>query len=520
MTTLPLINLLDHLNRQLTPQQRYQAMVKAIQQSAAEAGIQFDAIALLKLEGDALRPIATIGLKGEVFARRFKLSSHPRLQIILENNQPTRFTLGSALPDPYDGLIESDKLQLRVHECMGSAIYIDNKPWGVLTLDAIDATVLGAPESLNRWLNMTVITSIIKTFEYIETLESRAQHQHEITQRLLVNELTPEIIGHSPVVKAMLQEIDIVAPTELTVLITGETGVGKELVARSIHQYSKRSDKPLVQLNCAALAENIIESELFGHLRGAFSGATSDRTGRFELADGGTLFLDEVGELPLLAQAKLLRAIQSGDIQRVGSDKDISVDVRIIAATNRDLKQEVQEGRFRADLYHRLSVYPLPVPPLRERERDSELLAGFFLEKYQHQLGLTKLRLSSAARAQLQAYDWPGNVRELEHLLNRAALKAMREQGRNSSLISIDKPHLDLHIKSLPVQNIATDVADFEACTINETGGFKDRVADFQRQLIERALLNNNGNHAAAARELKLDRSNLMRTVKRLENRT
>jgi len=352
---------------------------------------------------------------------------------------------------------------------------------------------------------------LIQAIQRIETLESQAVQQHEITQRLLVNELSPEIIGRSPAIQTMLAEIDTVAGSELSVLITGETGVGKELVAHSLHQYSTRQDKPLVQLNCAALAENIIESELFGHLRGAYSGASSDRRGRFELADGGTLFLDEIGELPLSAQAKLLRALQSGEIQRVGSDQDISVDVRIIAATNRDLQQEVKAGRFRADLYHRLSVYPLLVPPLREREQDCELLAGFFLEKYQQQLGVKKLCLSRAARAQLLAYDWPGNVRELEHLLSRAALKAVREQGRASLIISLETQHLGLLLEEKQTLNPEPLLERPLAAE-----SFRERVDHFQQQLIEQALQNNAGNLAATARELKLDRSNLLRSIKRL----
>jgi anaerobic nitric oxide reductase transcription regulator len=180
----------------------------------------------------------------------------------------------------------------------------------------------------------------------------------------------------------------------LSVLITGETGVGKELVAEAIHLQSPRAQKPLISLNCAALPELLVESELFGHVKGAFSGAVNGRSGKFELADGGTIFLDEVGELPLPVQAKLLRVLQSGQLQRVGSDQEHHVDVRIIAATNRDLAEEVRVGRFRADLYHRLSVYPLRVPPLRERGRDVLLLAGFFLEENRARMGLRSLRLN------------------------------------------------------------------------------------------------------------------------------
>jgi Transcriptional regulator containing GAF, AAA-type ATPase, and DNA binding domains len=217
------------------------------------------------------------------------------------------------------------------------------------------------------------------------------------------------------------------------VLITGETGVGKELVAMALHQASNRADKPLVSLNCAALPDTLVESELFGHVRGAFTGAHGERRGKFELANGGTLFLDEVGELPLTVQAKLLRVLQSGQLQRLGSDREHRVDVRLIAATNRDLAAEVRTGNYRADFYHRLSVYPLQVPPLRERGRDAVLLAGYFLEQNRSRLGLNSLRLSSEAQAALLAYDWPGNVRELEHLIGRSALKAMGQTPGTSA---------------------------------------------------------------------------------------
>ena len=249
------------------------------------------------------------------------------------------------------------------------------------------------------------------------------------------------MIGSSGPHNRLLEEIAIVASSELTVLITGETGVGKELVASEIHALSPRADKPLVSLNCAALPDTLVESELFGHVRGAFSGASSDRRGKFELADGGTLFLDEVGELPLPVQAKLLRVLQNGQLQRIGSDSEHKVDVRLIAATNRDLAEEVREGRFRADFYHRLSVYPLVVPPLRERGRDVLLLAGYFLEENRSRLGLLSLRLSADAQAALLAYRWPGNVRELEHLIGRSALKALaahRERPRILTLTAAD----------------------------------------------------------------------------------
>ena len=405
---------------------------------------------------------------------------------------------------------------------MGSTIIIDGKPWGVLTLDAMQTGSFDSLDPLEIRAYIAAVAAVIKTSQHIEALEHQVKHNQQVTQHLVAAVSQSNIIGNSPAIKRMLDEINTVAPSQLSVLITGETGVGKELVAKSIHQQSARKKQPLVQINCAALPENIIESELFGHVKGAFSGAISARSGRFELADGGTLFLDEVGELPLSAQAKLLRALQSGEIQRVGSDQVIVVDVRIVAATNRDLKQEVTAGRFRADLYHRLSVYPLLVPPLRERAKDYLLLAGYFLEKNQHQLGANKLRLHPCAIEQLSQYDWPGNVRELEHLLSRAALKAITEQGRQTHIVSINSGHLNLQ---LPEHNtveqagsLLSEIVPSVMPLAQQVGelSFRKATDDYQRLLIRGALDQERGNLASVARVLKLDRSNLIRTMRRL----
>tara|TARA_R110002124_G_scaffold16165_8_gene69452 strand:- start:8088 stop:9653 length:1566 start_codon:yes stop_codon:yes gene_type:complete len=516
MDLLPFIDIVEDLNRDLTASQRYQRMLEVLHRSHREQGARCDVIALLKLEGDELRPLAVIGLKREALARRFKVHEHPRLQIILQNRTVTRFEADSPLPDPYDGLVENTREQLHVHDCMGSAIYIDDRPWGVLTLDALSASAFDHLNPMETRANIAAVAAAIKTSQHIAALETRVEQQHQIAQQLMTNDLTHDIIGRSAALQAMFTEIQTVAPTDLPVLITGETGVGKELVARSIHRSSKRAAQPLVKINCAALPESIVESELFGHLRGSFSGATSDRSGRFELADGGTLLLDEVGELPLSVQAKLLRTLQSGEIQRIGSDSTITVDVRIIAATNRDLQREVRESRFRADLYHRLSVYPLPVPPLREREQDSILLAGYFLEKSQHQLGVSRLRLTADASRQLERYDWPGNVRELEHLLSRAALKAIREQGRDSPIISIGQHHLSLQetVSDTIAAPVATSLTPVSPAVPD--GSLREHVDAFQRELINRKLQQYSGNLAATARALKLDRSNLVRTMARL----
>ena len=230
------------------------------------------------------------------------------------------------------------------------------------------------------------------------------------------------IIGESPVLKKMLARIEAVAQTSASVLIQGESGVGKELVAHVIHARSPRSQGPLVKVNCASIPHELFESEFFGHVRGAFTGAVRDRVGRFELADGGTIFLDEVGEIPLDLQSKLLRVLQESEYERVGDDRTHSVDVRVVAATNRDLEQAVSEGKFREDLFYRLSVFPIEVPPLRERGDDVLQIASHFLERTCQEFGHRPLTLSKQQAALLKRYDWPGNIRELKNVIERAVI--------------------------------------------------------------------------------------------------
>lgn len=231
-----------------------------------------------------------------------------------------------------------------------------------------------------------------------------------------------EIIGESLVLRTMLQAVEIVAPTDTTALLLGETGTGKELVARAIHHLSSRRQRPLVKVNCAALPAGLVESELFGHEKGAFTGALSRKIGRFEVADGGTIFLDEIGDLPLELQAKLLRVLQEGEFERLGNSRTIKVEVRIIAATNRNLDHAMREGRFRSDLYYRLHVFPIRLPPLRERRQDIPLLARYFATKYSTKLGKPITAIPRSSLETLLAYAWPGNVRELEHVIERAVI--------------------------------------------------------------------------------------------------
>lgn len=231
-----------------------------------------------------------------------------------------------------------------------------------------------------------------------------------------------EIVGTSPAFKEVLSQVELVAPTDTSVLLSGESGTGKEKIAQSLHQLSLRRQQPLVVVNCAAIPLSLIESELFGHEKGAFTGAQNRRIGKFEQADHGTIFLDEIGELPLEAQTKLLRVLQEQEIDRVGGDLPIKINVRIIAATNRNLEQEVAQGRFRLDLYYRLNIFPIAIPPLRERTEDIELLANYFLAKYASKLNKDIVGFTASAFAQLQAYPWPGNIREMQHLIERTVL--------------------------------------------------------------------------------------------------
>jgi transcriptional regulator with GAF, ATPase, and Fis domain len=231
-----------------------------------------------------------------------------------------------------------------------------------------------------------------------------------------------DLIGESPGLRKVKQQIQLVAPTDVSVLVTGESGTGKELVARAVHDHSARKSRALIKLNCSAVPEGLFESEFFGHVKGAFTGALKDKPGRFELADGGTLFLDEIGEVPLAMQAKLLRVLQEQELERVGDTRTRKINVRIIAATNRDLKKEVEAGRFRQDLFYRLSVFPIEVPPLRARRDDIPPLVGYFLEQGARRLNRPAPRISQAAMSQLTAQDWPGNVRELQNTVERATI--------------------------------------------------------------------------------------------------
>jgi len=257
----------------------------------------------------------------------------------------------------------------------------------------------------------------------VEQLKSQLEAENQyLRQEIKLTHNFEEIISKSKPFKKILRQIEQVAVTDATALILGESGTGKELIARAVHNLSNRKNRPLVKVNCAALPANLIESELFGHERGAFTGALNKRIGRFELADGGTIFLDEIGELPIDLQSKLLRVLQEGEFERLGSARTIKVNVRVIAATNRDLPEEIGKGNFREDLYYRLNVFPILVPPLRERREDIPLLVAYFIKKFEKKLGKTISVVTNKIMNDLMNYHWPGNVRELENVIERAAI--------------------------------------------------------------------------------------------------
>lgn len=479
--------------------------------AAVRGLVACDAAVLLRLQDDVLVPVAVDGLTDEALGRRFQVSAHPRLAQLLCSTQGLRFAADCGLPDPYDGLVAGQRELLAVHDCMGAPLRHAGQLWGLVTLDALNPQSFDAVARPQVQAVVSLLEAGIEASEALHALHARAAHEQALARERHAGVAAPrELLGKSAAMQQLKREIDTVATSDLTVLILGETGVGKELVAQRLHARSSRADQALVQINCAALPESLADSELFGHKKGAFTGAVQDRVGKFELADGGTLLLDEVGELPLSVQAKLLRVLQSGELQRPGSDRQLSVDVRVLAATNRDLRGEVAAGRFRADLYHRLSVYPLQVPPLRERGRDVLALAGGFLEENQHRLGARNLRLTPEASAALLAHDWPGNVRELEHLLSRAALRALSEQGRGGRWIGIGPRDLALKAVGGPLA-----MADIEN-PLGDGLGLREATEAFQRRWVEAALVRHQGSLARAAQEAGMDRSNFHRMVRRM----
>ncbi len=353
------------------------------------------------------------------------------------------------------------------------------------------------------------------SFELIQKLKEQAEMEGAYLREEIKDSYPNDgMVGTSASWKNVLYQVSQVANTDSTVLIQGETGTGKEVVARALHDRSLRKNKPLIKINCGALPENLVESELFGHEKGAFTGALGRRVGRFELANSGTIFLDEIGEMPLSTQVKLLRVLQEREFERVGGEKPIRVDVRVIAATNRDLSKEVAAGRFRADLYYRLNVFPIPIPPLRTRPDDAVELAKYFLQRICSRMGKRPMCLSDDSLQAIQNYSFPGNVRELEHLVERAVILA------NGSVADV-KSLLLPNPSASAFPDVANPALELPTVTTPKTSSFnlKDQFEEAEKIAIEKALSDCNyvvGGKNGAASRLGLKRQTLQSKMKKL----
>ncbi len=396
---------------------------------------------------------------------------------------------------------------------LGVPVLLHERPVGVLTVDRLFGLEIAFEEDI-RFL--TVVATLIAQFLHLQQAIRQGQAELRAENLSLKAALrnrakAHNMIGQSKAMQAVYLAIDKVAPSRATVLLLGESGTGKELAARAIHEASPRAAGPFIRVNCAALPENLLESELLGHEKGAFTGAHSLKRGRFELADGGTLFLDEIGELPLELQAKLLRVIQERQFERLGGNSTITVDVRLIAATNRSLQQAVEEGRFRADLFYRLNVVPIKLPPLRERQEDIHLLLDHFLAESNRDNG-KQVRLSREVLDFLRTYSWPGNVRELQNLVERLVIMADGELVTLADLPPFmvaepeQRPSFPPNGLDNPPHQSAPPLSatGASAPTPPLSGGRRRSLADLEREEVLAALRRHGWVQARAARELGL----------------
>lgn len=496
-----LLDIALNLSSHLSSEQQYQDLIEGI-----DKVFPCDASALFILDEDGfLTPVAIKGLASTVLGRRFFPKSHPRLQAIVSSQHPVRFEADSDLPDPFDGSLLTEHKSIDVHDCLGCSLYVEGQLVGALTLDALTVGAFDEIEQVTIETFAALAAATLRNISQLKALKAKNRQQKSVNDTLIQQARLQqgEMIGLSPQMSRLRTSIDTVAKSDYAVLISGETGTGKELVAHQLHAESNRKDKPMIHVNCAALPESLAESELFGHVKGAFTGANSNRLGKFELADGGTIFLDEVGELPLILQAKFLRVIQQGELQRVGSDKHLLVNVRIIAATNRELRKEVEIGSFRSDLYHRLNVFPIHVPALRERAGDVPVLAGYLLEKVRFQFNVPSLHIDPNALTALETQPWLGNVRELEHSLTRAALRAIQDSSN-----TIKSDHFDAQLLSNDVKNTTFHLP-------TESTPMRSLVESYQKDLIQYSLQLSGNNWSKAAQFLQIDRGNFYRMGKK-----
>ena len=370
---------------------------------------------------------------------------------------------------------------------------------------AVKAIKLGAYDYIEKPLSLENVTLRVKN-----ALDQYRLEQENRTLRTTVQRKF-ELVGQSPVMQQLRQLIETAGPTNSRVLIGGENGTGKELVARAIHQHSARAGRPFVAVNCAAIPETLIESELFGHEKGSFTGATSMKRGQFEQADGGTLFLDEIADMSLSTQAKVLRALQEQQFTRVGGTRLMKVDVRVLAASNKNLLKEIEKGTFRDDLYYRLNVVPITVPPLRERREDIPLLIRHFMKVHAEEQGLRVKEVSPEAMSVFQQYDWPGNIRELRNLIERLMIMVPG--------LVIDTAHTGLSLQARPAGSTSSPAATSAVNPLftQSYDSLRDARNAFEKDYISRKLREHHWNISRTAEELKIERSHLHRKIKLLD---
>ena len=361
---------------------------------------------------------------------------------------------------------------------------------------AVEAMKVGAKDYILKPLSLDEILAKVERITQLNTLIKENEY---LLNKLQQTYDFTNMIGKTEKIQELFRLIKDVAATNTTVLIDGESGVGKELIANAIHYNSPRVKRPFVKVNCGVLAESLLESELFGHVRGAFTGAIKDKIGRFEMANGGTLFLDEIGDISLNMQLKLLRVLQEGEFERVGGTETLKVDVRIVAATNKDLKKAIKEGTFRQDLYYRLNVIPILVPPLRERREDIKYLVNHFIEKFNRVYGKSIREIEPRAMEIIENYDYPGNIRELENLIER--------------IVVLDKKS-KISVSDLP-DSVRQASGEFDDETIDFDKGLGNLVEDYERNLILKALEQNSFNKLQTAKMLNMNRGTLMSKLKK-----
>ncbi len=479
------IELLYRITQELLSSDRHLGPIlkSILHHMATLAGMERGMITVLEPSRDLARVDVAHGLSSEQQARgRYQLGEGV-IGKVLDRGEPALIPVIGDEPLFLDRTGARKNLDRSKIAFLCAPITYRHEVIGTLSVDRVYGSEVGLEDDLRllQIIALMIGQAVKQRRDQVEELDSLKRENQRLAAQQRARAGTT-LIGTSGPMQVVIQMVSQVAPSEATVLIRGESGTGKELIAQAIHAESARKDGPFVAVNCGSIPEQLVESELFGHVRGAFTGAAMNRVGRFEAANGGTLFLDEIGELSLASQVKLLRALQTRQIDRVGESRGRPIDVRVVAATNADLEKMIQDGRFRDDLYYRLNVFPIYLPPLRERKSDITLLADYFLERYSREHNRDVKRISTPAIDLMMAYHWPGNVRELENCIARAVL--LTQDG------VVREHHLPPTLQT------------GKSSGTTKTGSLHDVMMAYEREILIEAIKNAGGNQSQAARAL------------------